>query len=67
MDNGKKTYNFWGWKNADAPAIKDEYPGINTPTDPVSYTHLDVYKRQRKCRNRDRIHRKLPDSSVRVR
>lgn len=33
MDNGKKTYNFWGWKNADAPAITDEYPGINTPTD----------------------------------
>ena len=29
----KKTYNFWGWKNADAPAITDEYPGINTPTD----------------------------------
>ena len=33
MDNEKKTYNFWGWKNADAPAIADEYPGINTPTD----------------------------------
>ena len=29
----KKTYNFWGWKNADAPAATDEYPGINTPTD----------------------------------
>lgn len=29
----KKTYNFWGWENADAPAITDEYPGINTPTD----------------------------------
>lgn len=28
MDNGKKTYNFWGWKNADAPAITDEYPEI---------------------------------------
>lgn len=29
----KKTYNFWGWENADVPAITDEYPGINTPTD----------------------------------
>lgn len=33
MDDEKKTYNFWGWENADAPAITDEYPGINTPTD----------------------------------
>ena len=33
MDDEKKTYNFWGWENAEAPAITDEYPGINTPTD----------------------------------
>lgn len=31
--NVQKTYNFQGWDNADTPAVTDEYPGINTPTD----------------------------------
>lgn len=26
-------YKFWGWENAEAYAITNEYPGINTPKD----------------------------------
>ena len=26
-------YNFWGWQNATAPAITDDYKGIHTPID----------------------------------
>lgn len=26
-------YKFWGWKDAMAPAIIDEYKGIKTPID----------------------------------
>ena len=29
----KKEYQFWGWENANAPAITDEYKGIKTPID----------------------------------
>ncbi len=28
-----KEYRFYGWQNADCPAITDEYPGIRTPKD----------------------------------
>lgn len=28
-----KTYNFYGWQNANVPAINDEYKGIKTPID----------------------------------
>ncbi len=24
-------YQFWGWEHADAPAITEEYPGIQNP------------------------------------
>ena len=26
-------YNFWGWEQADAPAITEQYKGIHTPID----------------------------------
>ena len=32
-DIHKKIYQFWGWENANAPAITDEYKGIKTPID----------------------------------
>lgn len=28
-----KTYNFYGWEHANAPAVTDEYAGIKTPID----------------------------------
>lgn len=28
-----KQYCFYGWQQADAPAVTDEYPGIRTPRD----------------------------------
>lgn len=28
-----KKYKFWGWENADVPAITGEYQGIKTPLD----------------------------------
>ena len=27
------TYRFYGWEQADVPAVTDEYPGIRTPLD----------------------------------
>ena len=26
-------YNFWGWEQADIPAIMEQYKGIQTPRD----------------------------------
>ena len=26
-------YNFWGWEQADIPAITEQYKGIHTPRD----------------------------------
>ncbi len=28
-----KQYRFYGWQQADVPAVTDEYPGIRTPRD----------------------------------
>lgn len=34
MESGQnKTYKFYGWEQADVPAITDDYPGIKTPLD----------------------------------
>ena len=50
INNAELTSRIDAQKVSLTEALENSYADINTEIKPVSYTHLDVYKRQLLCR-----------------